>query len=74
MLAEGDTVVTEHVETWRFHSGEVIPLPFVSVHVIRDGKFALWRDYSDLNTVLSAAPKWWLEHIGTAKPEDFAGA
>ncbi|MGI9590968.1 MAG: nuclear transport factor 2 family protein [Myxococcota bacterium] len=71
MLAEGDTVITEHVETWKFHTGEVIPLPFCSVHVVRDGKFSLWRDYSNMATVLENAPAWWLEHIAKAKPEDF---
>jgi limonene-1,2-epoxide hydrolase len=73
MLAEGDTVITEHTETWRFHTGEVIPLPFVSIHVIRDGKLELWRDYSDMNTLLAAAPKWWLEHISAATADDFTG-
>lgn len=71
MLASADTVVTEHTETWCFHTGETIPLPFVSIHVVRDGKFALWRDYSNLATVLTGAPQWWLDHIAKAKPEDF---
>ena len=71
MIAEADTVMTEHTETWRFHTGEVIPLPFLSVHVIRNGKFDLWRDYSTLATVISGAPAWWLEHAATGKPEDF---
>ena len=31
MVAEGDTVVTEHAETWRWHTGEEVTLPFVSV-------------------------------------------
>ena len=71
MLAEGDTVITEHTETWRFHTGEVIPLPFVSIHVIRNGKIQLWKDYSNMATVLTGAPQWWLDHIAKAKPEDF---
>lgn len=71
IVAEGDTVMTEHTETWRFHTGEVIPLPFLSVHVIREGKFTLWRDYSNIGTVLDQAPAWWLEHIAQANPDDF---
>lgn len=71
MIAEGDTVMTEHTETWRFHTGEVIPLPFLSVHVVRDGKFALWRDYSNMASVLENAPQWWLEHIAKGSPDDF---
>ena len=71
MVAEGNIVMTEHTETWKFHTGEVIPLPFLSLHVIRDGKFELWRDYSNMATVLENAPAWWIEHIMKADPKDF---
>ena len=71
LVAEGDTVMTEHTETWKFHTGEIIPLPFLSIHVIREGKFELWRDYSNMATVLENAPQWWLEHIMKADPADF---
>jgi len=37
MVAEGDTVVTEHAETWHWHTGEQVTLPFVSVQELRDG-------------------------------------
>jgi hypothetical protein len=37
-------------------------LAFVSIHVIRDGKIALWRDDWNLNTLMSGAPAWWIEH------------
>ena len=71
MVAEGNTVMTEHTETWHFHSGEIVALPFVSVMEIRDGMIALWRDYSDMNTLLSKAPQWWLEHIMKFSVADF---
>ena len=73
MVAEGDTVVTEHTATWHFRTGEVIPLPFVSIHVVRDGKFDLWRDYWDITAWVSAAPKWWIEHIAKAGARGFGG-
>jgi limonene-1,2-epoxide hydrolase len=63
MLADGETVMTEHTEDWHWKTGESVSLPFVSVHVIRDGKIAAWRDYWDMNTLMSAAPRWWVEHI-----------
>lgn len=72
MVAEGDTVVTEHTETWHFHTGEVVALPFVSVMEVREGMIRLWRDYSDLNTLLAKAPQWWLEHIAKFTVADFA--
>ena len=66
MVAEGDTVVTEHTEDWCFADDHVVSLPFVSVQMVRDGKIALWRDYSNMATLLEAAPAWWLEHVTSA--------
>ena len=63
VVAEGDDVVVEHTETWHFETGESLTNHFVTVHVVRDGKIALWRDYWDLNTMMSQAPKWWIERI-----------
>ena len=63
VVADGDAVITEHAETWHWHTGESVRLPFVSVHELRDGKIRRWWDYWDLQTLLSAAPAWWVEHI-----------
>jgi limonene-1,2-epoxide hydrolase len=69
MVADADTVMTEHTEDWFWHTGESVSLPFVSVHVLRDGRITLWRDYWDLNTLMTAAPQWWKEHILRAAAE-----
>jgi limonene-1,2-epoxide hydrolase len=66
MVAEGDTVITEHTEDWCFADDHVVSLPFVSVQVLREGRIALWRDYSNIPTLLDAAPAWWLEHVTSA--------
>jgi limonene-1,2-epoxide hydrolase len=63
MVADGDVVVTEHAEEWRWHTGESVVLPFVSVHEIRDGRIVRWHDYWDMSTLMNAAPQWWVEHI-----------
>jgi limonene-1,2-epoxide hydrolase len=63
VVAEGDLVITEHAEEWRWHTGEQIVLPFVSVHELRDGVIVRWWDYWDLQTLMNAAPAWWVEHI-----------
>jgi limonene-1,2-epoxide hydrolase len=63
IIAEGDIVVTEHVEQWRFHTGEVIDHPFTSVMEVHDGRITRWHDYSHLGNLLDNAPRWWLEHI-----------
>lgn len=72
MIAEGDTVVTEHQEDWHFHTGEVVELPFVSVHVLdENGQIKLWRDYWDLQTLLGKAPAWWIERLAKHSEADF---
>ena len=63
MVAEGATVVTEHSETWHWHTGEQVTLPFVSIHELREGAIVRWWDYWDLQTLMNAAPNWWIEHI-----------
>jgi limonene-1,2-epoxide hydrolase len=59
-------VMYEHSETWTFASGEVLELPFVSVHRVRDGRVSLWRDYWDYGALTSAAPAAWLDSLATA--------
>ncbi len=71
MVAEGDTVVTEHTEDWHFGTGEVVSLPFVTIHVVEDGKVKLWRDYWDLGTLMNGAPAWWIEHLAKHSAADF---
>jgi limonene-1,2-epoxide hydrolase len=63
IVADTQTVVTEHTEDWCFAPDHVVSLPFVSIQELRDGRIALWRDYSNIDTLLSAAPAWWLEHV-----------
>lgn len=63
MVAEGDTVVTEHSETWHWHTGESVCLPFVSVQQLHHGVIERWWDYWDLQTLIQAAPGWWIEHV-----------
>jgi len=66
LVADGETVMYEHAETWTFATGEVVRLPFVSVHRVREGKVALWKDYWDFGTVANAAPADWMERLMAA--------
>jgi ketosteroid isomerase-like protein len=63
LVAEGDTVMLEHTETWHFETGEKVVNPFVTVHVVRGGKIALWRDYWDLSKLMAQAPQWWIQRL-----------
>ncbi len=63
VVAEGDLVVTEHAEEWRWHTGESVVLPFVSIHEIRGGRIVRWWDYWDMGTLMGAAPAWWIEYV-----------
>jgi limonene-1,2-epoxide hydrolase len=62
-VAEGDLVVTEHVEQWRFPTGEVIDHPFTSVMEVEGGLIRRWHDYSHLGNLFDNAPPWWIERI-----------
>jgi limonene-1,2-epoxide hydrolase len=65
MVGEGDTVMYEHSERWRWITGESVVLPFVSVHRVERGKVALWADYWDYRTLLDA-PLGWQESLANA--------
>lgn len=70
MVADETTVVTEHTEDWCFAPDHVVPLPFVSIQVwTPEDKISLWRDYSNMDTLVQAAPKWWVDHIMSAWQE-----
>ncbi len=69
IVVEGDTVITEHAETWHFDDHTSVTLPFVSVQEVGpDGLLRLWRDYSNMDTLLSGAPEWWITHIMSQPP------
>ena len=64
VVAEGSVVITEHLEVWSFHTGEVIRHPFTSVMEFDGaGMITRWWDYSNLSNLLDNAPAWWIEHI-----------
>jgi limonene-1,2-epoxide hydrolase len=65
IVSEGGTVVTEHTETWHWHTGEQVTLPFVSVQELSAGSILRWWDYWDLSTLMNAAPDWWIEDIAS---------
>jgi len=69
IVADDYAVVTEHTEDWHFASDHVVALPFVSVQVVEGGKISLWRDYCNIDTLLSAAPAWWLDHVASSWAE-----
>ncbi len=63
-LVAGDHVVmTEHIETWEWPTGETMALPVLSVHELVDGQIVRWTDYWDMAALVAAAPPWWFEHV-----------
>jgi len=66
LVADGEAVMYEHSETWTFDTGEVVELPFATVHRVVDGKVTLWKDYWDFGSVQSAAPPDWMEKLEQA--------
>lgn len=66
LVANDEDVLYEHSETWTFQTGEVLHLPFATVHKVRDGRVSLWRDYWDYGALTSAAPQEWQDGLLTA--------
>jgi limonene-1,2-epoxide hydrolase len=62
-VADEHAVITEHAEEWHWKTGESVILPFTSVHEMEGGKIKRWYDYWDMQTLMNAAPQWWIEHI-----------
>ena len=63
ITASGNSVITEHVEEWFWHTGESTKLRFCSVMEVSNGKVDRWWDYFDLAAIMNAAPAWWVEQI-----------
>jgi limonene-1,2-epoxide hydrolase len=66
VVAEGNVVMTEHVEVWRWDSGETVALPFVSVQHVDGEHIVVWKDYWNQQTLMDAAPASWHERLATA--------
>ena len=66
LVADGDAVMYEHSETWTFASGEVLTLPFATVHRVRDGRVSLWKDYWDYAALMNTAPATWSDALAEA--------
>jgi limonene-1,2-epoxide hydrolase len=63
MVADGDTVLAERVETWHFRTGETVALPVMCTIEVRDGKVAVWREYWDFQTLMSQLPQSFLDSL-----------
>jgi limonene-1,2-epoxide hydrolase len=63
VVANDSVVMVERVERWRWRTGEQVDLPIASVVEISESKISRWIDYWDMQTLLSAAPGWWVEHV-----------
>jgi limonene-1,2-epoxide hydrolase len=69
LLSNGSDVMYEHSETWTFTTGERGVLRFVTVHkvVLQKGeaKIKVWKDYWDMNSLVSFAPPNHFEGLAT---------
>jgi ketosteroid isomerase-like protein len=63
LVANENVVMVERVERWTWRTGEVLDLQIATVIEISGEKISRWVDYWDMQTFLSVAPGWWLEHV-----------
>jgi len=66
LVSNGSDVIYEHSETWTFTTGEQGVLRFVTVHRVVDGKVTVWKDYWDMNSLVSFAPPNHFEALADA--------
>ena len=52
-LTEGPVVMNERTDRFELH-GQWVDLPVMGVFEVHDGLITLWRDYFDLQTVMTA--------------------
>jgi limonene-1,2-epoxide hydrolase len=52
-LSDGTTVMNERTDRFHLH-GQWVDLPVMGVFTVTDGVITQWRDYFDLQTVMSA--------------------
>ena len=65
LVCNGSDAIYEHSETWTFTTGEQGVLRFVTVHKVIDGKITVWKDYWDMNSLVSFAPPNHFEGLAT---------
>ncbi len=56
LAADGNVVLTERVDAFHLPA-KTIELPVMGTFEVRDGKIAAWRDYFDLNQLMSEMPQ-----------------
>jgi len=66
LVSNGPDAIYEHSETWTFPTGEQGVLRFVTVHQVVGGKVTVWKDYWDMNSLVSFAPPNHFENLATA--------
>ena len=66
LVSNGSDAMYEHSETWTFATGEQGVLRFVTVHKVVDGKITVWKDYWDMNGLVSFAPPNYFENLANA--------
>jgi ketosteroid isomerase-like protein len=62
-VAEGDIVVSEIKERWRFRTGEELVHPWVSVAELSDGRIVRWHCYSNAGNVADNAPASFMQEV-----------
>jgi len=67
IIGNGDIVMAERVEVWHFPTGEKPRLPVMSIFELRGGKISAWREYWDLNTLISQLPPSFVQAMAKAQ-------
>ena len=63
VVGDGERVMTRRAEEWHFPTGEVLKLPVMCVHEVRDGKIADWHEFWNMPSFTEQMPASWMQEI-----------
>lgn len=63
VLADADRVMSRRTEEWHFPTGEVLKLPVMALHEIRDGRIANWHEFWNMQSFVEQLPPSWMEEM-----------
>lgn len=63
VVGDAARVMSRRSEEWHFPTGEVLKLPVMCVHEIRDGRIADWHEFWNLQHFTEQMPASWMQEI-----------
>lgn len=63
VVADASRITTRRTEEWHFPTGEVLRLPVLCLHELRDGRIASWHEFWNMPSLMEQMPSTWMAEI-----------